>query len=295
MWILFALTSALCLGVYDVMKKLSVRNNDVLTVLLLNTIFGAILMSPVIIAHLFEGSVGLGETARGHLLIFIKAMIVLSSWLLGYFAIKHLPLTIQGPVNASRPVMVLVGAVLIFGERLNLVQWIGILLGFASLFFISRIGCKEGFSFKHSRWLLFALGAAILGAISALYDKYLLRHFAPLDVQAWYSLYQCIIMGAAILIIRRLAAAAGATTRFTWRWTILFISIFLTTADIAYFYALSLEGSMISVVSMIRRGSVLVPFLYGVFILHERNIRAKLIDLSILLISLALLVLGSTL
>ena len=102
-------------------------------------------------------------------------------------------------------------------------------------------------------------------------------------------------MGAAILIIRRLAAAAGATTRFTWRWTILFISIFLTTADIAYFYALSLEGSMISVVSMIRRGSVLVPFLYGVFILHERNIRAKLIDLSILLISLALLVLGSTL
>lgn len=218
---------------------------------------------------------------------------MLGSWLLGYFAIKHLPLTIQGPINASRPVMVLVGAVLIFGERLNAVQWAGILLGFASLFFISRIGAKEGFSLRHSRWLLFSIGAAVLGAVSAIYDKYLLRQYEPLDVQAWYALYQCVIMGAAILILQRMAARAGASVKFSWRWTILFISIFLTAADLAYFYSLSLPGSMISVVSMIRRGSVIVPFMYGVFALHERNVKAKLIDLSVLLLSLVLLVAGS--
>lgn len=295
MWIVFALASALGLGFYDVMKKLSVRNNDVFTVLLLNTLFGAILMSPVIVLHLLDGTTGLGDSPQSHLLIFLKSIIVLSSWLLSYFAIKHLPLTIQGPVNASRPVMVLTGAVIIFGERLNTLQWVGILLGFTSLFLISRIGSREGFSFRHSRWLLFAFGAAILGAVSALYDKYLLRQFQPLDVQAWYSLYQFVIMGSAIMIMRSIARSGGASTRFTWRWTILFISIFLTSADIAYFYALSLPGSMISVVSMIRRGSVLVPFLYGVFILHERNIRAKLMDLAILFVSLALLVIGSAL
>lgn len=293
MWIALALFSAFCLGVYDIMKKLSVRDNDVLTVLLLNTVFGALLLSPVIIIHLSEGTIGLGESPRGHFLILIKSAIVLGSWLLGYFAIKHLPLTIQGPINASRPVMVLVGAVLIFGERLNAVQWAGILLGFASLFFISRIGAKEGFSLRHSRWLLFSIGAAVLGAVSALYDKYLLRQYEPLDVQAWYALYQCVIMGAAILILRRLAARAGASVKFSWRWTILFISIFLTTADLAYFYSLSLPGSMISVVSMIRRGSVIVPFMYGVFALHERNVKAKLIDLGVLLLSLVLLVVGS--
>lgn len=293
MWIALALFSAFCLGVYDIMKKLSVRDNDVLTVLLLNTVFGALFLSPVIIIHLSEGTIGLGESPRGHFLILIKSAIVLGSWLLGYFAIKHLPLTIQGPINASRPVMVLVGAVLIFGERLNAVQWAGILLGFASLFFISRIGAKEGFSLRHSRWLLFSIGAAVLGAVSALYDKYLLRQYEPLDVQAWYALYQCVIMGAAILILRRMAARAGASVKFSWRWTILFISIFLTAADLAYFYSLSLQGSMISVVSMIRRGSVIVPFMYGVFALHERNVKAKLIDLSVLLLSLALLVAGS--
>lgn len=293
MWVALALFSALCLGVYDIMKKLSVRDNDVLMVLLLNTFFGALLLSPVIIIHLSEGTIGLGESPRGHFLILIKSTIVLGSWLLGYFAIKHLPLTIQGPINASRPVMVLVGAVLIFGERLNVMQWAGILLGFTSLFFISRIGAKEGFSLRHSRWLLFSIGAAVLGAVSALYDKYLLRQYEPLDVQAWYALYQCVIMGAAILIVRRMAAHAGATTKFRWRWTILFISVFLTAADLAYFYSLSLPGSMISVVSMIRRGSVIVPFMYGVFALHERNVKVKLVDLCILMLSLALLVAGS--
>lgn len=293
MWILFALCSALCLGCYDIMKKLSLRGNNVLTVLMLNTVFGALLMSPVIISELASGSCGLADTPRGHLLVLIKALIVLGSWILGYFAIKHLPLTIQGPINASRPVMVLVGAVAIFGERLNTLQWIGILLGFTSLFFISRLGAREGFSLKRSRWLWMSVGAAVLGAVSALFDKYLMEFYRPLDVQAWYSLYQCIIMCATLWIISRSSRAKGTSDKFAWRWTIPLIAVFLTVADIAYFYSLSLDGSMIAVVSMIRRGSVIVPFLYGVIALHEQNIRAKAIDLCILMASLALLVIGS--
>ena len=152
MWIILAICSALGLGFYDVFKKLSVRANNVLLVLMLNTVFGTLLMSPVLVDCLVHGHIGLGDTFVGHARIMLKALIVLGSWLLGYFAIKHLPLTIQGPINASRPVLVLVGAMVVFGERLNLLQWCGILLGFASLFFISRIGAAEGFSLRGSRW-----------------------------------------------------------------------------------------------------------------------------------------------
>lgn len=180
MWVLLATLSALCLGFYDVMKKLSVERNSVLGVLFLNTLFGAMLMCPVIIIGLAHGNYGLGNTLEGHGAILLKSFIVLSSWLLGYASIKHLPLTIAGPVNASRPVLVLVGALAIFGERLNLWQWAGVLLGFWSLFFISRVGSREGFSFKHSRWLWMAIGATALGAVSALYDKYLLTLYEPL-------------------------------------------------------------------------------------------------------------------
>lgn len=291
MWLLLAIVSALCLGFYDISKKLSLEGNNVLKVLFLNTLFCTILMSPVIVDNLCHGTIGLGNTMQGHLRIVLKAVIVLSSWLLGYFSIKHLPLTIAGPVNASRPVMVLVGAVLIFGERLNLLQWCGVILGFFSLFFISRIGGREGFSLKHSRWLWLSIGAAATGAVSALYDKFLLRIYEPMEVQAWYTLYQFIIMGGVLMILMR--ANDAGRTKLHWRWSILLISIFLTVADLAYFYALSIPGSMIAVVSMIRRGSVIVSFFYGVIALHEKDVKAKVIDLSVLLVGLTLLVLGS--
>ena len=290
MWVLLATVSALCLGFYDVMKKLSVSGNNVLGVLFLNTLFGALFMLPVIIVGLMHGNYGLGGTLAGHGFILVKSGIVLASWLLGYASIKHLPLTIAGPVNASRPVLVLVGALLIFGERLNLWQWAGVLIGFWSLFFISRVGGREGFSLKSSRWVWMAIGATALGAVSALYDKYLLTRFEPLEVQAWYSLYQLVIVGVTLGVIMKVTRV---TTPLRWRWTIPLISVFLTVADIAYFYSLSLDGSMIAVVSMIRRGSVIVAFFYGVIALHEKNIRLKLIDLTMLLIGLTFLVIGS--
>lgn len=290
MWIVLAIVSALCLGFYDIMKKLSVERNNVLKVLFLNTVFSSLLMLPIIITGLFQGNYGLGNSFEGHGAILIKSGIVLSSWLLGYASIKHLPLTIAGPVNASRPVMVLVGALLIFGERLNLWQWIGVILGFWSLYFISRVGGKEGISIKSDKWVLMAIGATAMGAVSALYDKFLLSRYEPLEVQAWYSLYQMIIMGITIGIIM---SKNGNPTHLQWRWSIPLISVFLTVADIAYFYSLSIEGSMIAVVSMIRRGSVIVSFFYGVIALHEKNIKLKLIDLSILLIGLTFLVIGS--
>ena len=290
MWVILAVASALCLGFYDIFKKLSVTANNVLTVLFLNTLFGTLLMSPVLATGIMHGDYGFGGSITGHLLIVLKSMIVLGSWILGYFSIKHLPLTITGPINATRPILVLVGALLIFGETLNLLQWCGILLGFTSLYLVSRIGRREGHSIIHDRWLWMSIGAMVLGAVSGLYDKWLLRYYEPLQVQAWYSLYQLVIMGATVLLLKR---AGHDRTPFHWKWTIPCIAIFLTVADMAYFYALSFDDSMISVVSMIRRGSVIVSFLFGVIALHEKNLRLKLIDLSVLLAGLVLLVLGS--
>lgn len=292
MWITLALLSALCLGFYDISKKVSLRGNNVLAVLFLNTLFCTLLMSPVIISGVMNGEFGFGNDPAAHGMIVLKALIVLSSWLLGYFSIKHLPLTIASPIAASRPVLVLVGALLVFGERLNLWQWGGVTLGFFSLFFITRIGRKEGFTLHNSRWLWMSVGAAVMGAVSALYDKYLLRSYQPLEVQAWYSFYQFLIMGTVLFALMR-SHAGDSGGRFVWRWPILLISVFLTVADIAYFYALSLPGSMIAVVSMIRRGSVIVSFFYGVIALGEKDMKAKLIDLSILLVGLLLLVIGS--
>ena len=288
MWLALAFLSAVLLGFYDVCKKHSLRDNAVIPILFLNTLFCSLIFLPLAFRTPFGG----WEMQR---YILLKACIVLSSWLLGYIGIKHLPITIVGPINATRPVMVLIGALLVFGERLNLWQWAGVLLAILSFFLLSRSGKKEGIDFKHNRWIICTVGAAVLGAISGLYDKYLMATegglgLPRLTVQCYYNFYQAIMMGAMLLLLWW--PKRKESTSFQWRWSILLISVFLSVADYVYFYSLSLDGALISVVSMVRRSSVLVSFMLGALLFHEKNLRSKAIDLALVLLSMVLLWLG---
>lgn len=298
MWLSLAFLSAALLGLYDIAKKTSLKGNAVLPVLFLNTLFSTLIFLPFILLSTFGKGDWLGQMFyvpqigwAEHRLIIIKAMLTLSSWICGYFAIKHLPLTIAGPINATRPVMVLIGAMIIFGERLNTYQWIGAAFAIISFFLLSLSGKKEGIDFRHNKWILLLVLAAMLGAASGLYDKFLMRHIQPMAVQSWFNIYQMIAMAIIVAVMWLPRRKSGEP--FRWRWSILFISLFLSAADFAYYYALSCEGSMISVVSMVRRASVLVSFTGGVLLFHEKNIRGKLIDLLLVLIGMLFLYLGS--
>ena len=298
MWLTLAFTSAALLGFYDAAKKKALTDNAVLPVLLLNTLFSTLIFLPAILSAEF----GLGwfdhtvlATAPGsweaHRLVILKSCIVLTSWIFGYFGMKHLPITIVGPINATRPVMVLVGALLIFGERLNAYQWIGVVLALVSLFLLSRSSRREGVVFTHNIWILFVALAAVTGAISGLYDKYIMTRLDPVFVQSWYNLYQLAMMAVVVAVVwwpRR-----GRTTPFHWSWSIPLISVFLTLADFAYLYSLRDSDAMISVVSMIRRGSVVVSFLCGAVLFRERNLRSKAVDLAFILVGMIFLWLGS--
>ena len=298
MWLLLAFCSAALLGFYDVFKKKSLNNNAVLPVLGLNTLFSSLIFLPFILISAFSPSL-LDSTIfyvpeagwEVHKFIILKSFIVLSSWIFGYFGMKHLPLTIVGPINATRPVMTLVGAMLIFGERLNMYQWIGVLLAIVSFFMLSRSGKKEGIDFKHDKWIWFIVLAAVLGAASGLYDKYLMGRFNNMVVQAWYNIYQLFIMGGVLMMLW--LPKRKSTTPFRWDWCIILISIFLSAADFVYFYALGMDGSMISIVSMVRRGSVIVSFLFGAMVFREKNLKSKAVDLILVLIGMFFLYLGS--
>ena len=304
MWLILAFLSAAFLGVYDSLKKKALRDNAVIPILFLNTLFSSLIFLPFIVisglGDMLDETVfhvGSGGWAV-HKFIVLKAVIVLSSWLLGYFGMKHLPLTIVGPINATRPVMVLVGALLVFGERLNLWQWAGVVLAALSFLLLSHSGKKEGIDFRHDRWIYMIVGSAALGAISGLYDKYLMSPVgeggAGLDrmmVQSWYNIYQCGLMLVMLLLLW--LPKHRQTTPFHWDWAIVGVSIFLSTADFLYFYSLSLPAAMISIVSMIRRGSVVVSFLFGAMFFHESNLRAKAIDLALVLLGMICLYIGS--
>lgn len=307
MWIILAFVSATLLGLYDTSKKYSLKGNDVIPVLFLNTLFCSLIFIPLILlsqyTNLLEGSVlqvGVGGWEM-HKWIILKSVIVLLSWVFGYFAIAHLPLTIVGPINATRPIMTLVGAMVVFGERLNVWQWIGVIFAIISLFLLARSGKKEGIDFKHNKWILFLLLAALMGTCSGLLDKYLMASpesggvgMDRMLAQSWYNIYQCLMMAIVLLIyLYKRKGGADTQVKFSWKWSILLISIFLSMADFAYFYALSLPGAMISIVSMVRRGSVIVSFLCGALLFREKNLKAKALDLCLVILGMIFLWIGS--
>lgn len=313
MWLLLAFLSATLLGFYDAFKKKSLEGNAVITVLFLNTLFSSLIFIPFIIVSYnsdqLDGSIF--HVASGgwevHKYIILKSIIVLSSWIFGYFGMKHVPLTIYGPINATRPVMVLVGAMLVFGEILNIWQWTGVILAVLSFFMLSKSAKKEQIDFKHDRWIYCIVLGAVLGAVSGLYDKYLMANpenggvgLDKMMVQSWYNIYQMFMMGVILLIAvfkpfakYREGKPLFPQTKFHWNWCIIFVSIFLCAADFVYFYSLSLDGAMISIVSMVRRASVIVSFLFGAVFFHEKNLKAKIVDLALILLGMIFLYIGS--
>ena len=283
--------SAALLGLYDVAKKASLRDNAVMPVLFLNTLFCSLIFLPV----LWTTDSGGWAVQR---YIVLKGMIVLSSWLCAYFGMKHLPLTLVGPINATRPVMVLLGAILVFGERLNAFQWVGVMLSIVSFFLLSHSGRKENINFWHNRWIFCVVMGAALGAVSGLYDKYLMA--SPSDggiglnrlvVQGYYNFYQCIMMGVMLAVLWW--PTRKRHTPFSWHWSIPLISLFLSAADFIYFYGLSLDGVMVSVISLARRSSVVVSFLVAALVFREKNLRSKVVDLALVLLGMLFLYLGT--
>lgn len=304
MWLILAFLSAALLGFYDVFKKQSLKSNAVIPVLLLNTLFSSLIFIPFVILSatgnisadsiFYTYSYGWEE----HKYILLKSCIVLSSWLLAYFGLKHLPLTIVGPINATRPVMVLIGAMVFFSERLNLWQWLGVIVAIVGIEMLKKTSRREGINWWSNKWIYCVILANVLGALSGLYDKYLMAGVEnggigldKMAVQSWYNIYQFFMMLAMLLFLwypqRR------RSTPFRWHWCIPLISIFLSAADFLYFYALGQEGAMISIVSMVRRGSVIVSFLFGAMMFHEKNLKAKALDLALVLLSMLLLFIGS--
>ncbi len=308
MWVVLAFISALCLGFYDISKKVALRDNSVVDVLTASILISSgILVIPLLLSRimpeLMSGTLFYVPTLdlRGHLLTILKSAIVLSSWICAYVALKHLPISIVSPWQATRPMWTLIGALIIFGERLNSWQWIGVIMAIGTIFVFSFFNHPAG----HGKELLHApdtryyvaLALAILiGACSGLYDKYIMRLYDHNAVQVYYTLYQAVMMVVFCYIHHlrhhtRPALRAGSDLGALI--AIPLISIFLVISDNVYMLALQDPESMIAVVSTIRRGGTVIGFGYGLLFLREKDPWKKVLCMLGILTGLVCLAVGS--
>ena len=296
-WIVASLFSALFLGLYDVSAKHAVRDNAVLPVLFLANVCSAtvwllLLAGRAHVPGLLPAFVQVAPLSWfQHAQLLGKSALVAVSWVCSYFAIKHLPVSQASPVRATGPVWTLLGAVLVLAERPTGLEWVGVALTIGSFVALSFAGRREGIHFHRDKWFGFLLAGTLLGALSGLYDKYLLGRlgFSAATVQCWFSIYLSLLF---------LPLAVGWKLRwwprhlFHWRWSILAVSFALLLADFVYFDALRNPAALVSVVSSLRRGSTLVAFAGGLWLFGEVYNRQKLLAVLGVLGGIVLTVLG---
>ena len=293
-WIVLSLLSALGLGFYDVAKKQSVRDNAVPAVLWINVGTAAAIWGPFVLASFLvhDSETRLSPLAITdlwlHLALLGKANLVGLSWMLAFFALKHLPISIATPIRATSPCWTILLAVLLMHERPSVTQWIGLVIVVVAFLLFSRIGLREGIRFARNRWVALMIGATLIGAVCGLYDKVLLQRLqlSPATVQAWFSIYLVPVMTPLAVYWFRYDRKR---VPFQWRWSIPCIAIMLLIADFAYFTALSNPDALVSVVSPLRRASVVIPFTFGILGLREANWRPKLACLVAILIGVVVL------
>lgn len=297
-WVVLTLLSALALGVYEVAKKVSVRDNPVAPVLYLNALVCAGIWLPFVCwsrfwPHSLPSTILFVRPLSGpeHLALFVKSLIVGASWTLAYFAVKRLPISISSPIRATSPFWTILFATMVLSERPSPWQWCGISVILVAFYIFSLVGRLEGIHFHRDKWVGLMMSATLLAAVSSLYDKYLLQTLAidPPAVQAWFSIDLLIVL-APLLVYWRFIDPASAP--FRWRASIALIAIALLIADFFYFTAIAQPGALISVISTLRRTSILVSFLIGILAMGEKNFRQKAMCIAIMLLGVAVVTLG---
>lgn len=298
MWVLLTLCSAFCLGIYDVLRKYVLRYNAVLPILLCSTFTSSIFMAVILIlskagiipmdSYYFVPSIPLYM----HTMLVVKAAIVLSSWICVYYALKNLPLSIVSPIRSTAPMWTLIGALIIYSERLNLWQWSGFFVVMAAFMLFAIEGKKEGIRFAANIWVWLVLLGTLIGSASALFDKYLVRelNIPRMAILTYYSFYEVILLIPLLLIIW---FPHRKENPWVWMWAAPFIGIVIVLADFFYYGAIQCPDSLISLISPIRRSNVLVSFTFAAFLFKEKNILRKSICLAGILLGVTLIAVGS--
>ena len=274
-----ALASAVLLGVYDVAKKAALKRNGIYGILLVATGLSAIFVSPFL-------TFGAGAD---HLRLLFKAVLVTASWVSGMIALKLLPITTVSTFKTSRPMFVVIFSIVLFGERLNWMQWCGVAAVLLALWLLSVSSEREGISFKGNKGFWALLVSVFTGVASALWDKHIMAGMQPLFVQGWTNIYITLFL-IIIILLRR---SRGVSEPFHWDWTLVLIAVFITAADMLYFFSLKADGSMLSVISLIRRSAVIITFALGAVFFKEKRIAEKAGVLLLMLAGVVLLMISS--
>ncbi|MCX7922406.1 MAG: EamA family transporter [Clostridia bacterium] len=283
-WLLMALASGILLGFCDIFKKKALERVEVLNVLAVYSLFCFIAVS-------FEFNNALNITHKGIFLVLLKTLIMFFNWILGFIAIRNMPISIITPFGTLNPLFSILLGVLVLKERLSLPQILGISIILISYYFISKSSSSEVKGLFKNKFFYLMVGSTLLSAISALIDKIALREINTGQLQFWFYLIITLLYFVA-MILNRYRQKEKNTEPIRINFYMILMSIFLVLSDRLYFNAINMPLGLISIILPLRRISVLISAIVGGMIFKEKNLKSKFLCICLLLVGIAIIFVG---
>ena len=272
--------SAVFLALYDLFKKISVRDKkDIYEILFFYTLI-AFLCSLFFINSAFSISL------KYILFILIKSFLISLSWFLTMKAMSKLDLGIVVPFSMLGTVSTTILAWVFFGETIGVAQIGGILVILVGLFLISRISRKNDNEVNDYKYLWLLALAAFLTSISAILDKYLLDDIGRGSVLFWFFLFLAFIY----LIICFIKNKKIVLNNFTNNLWVIGIGVSIFLSDLLYYSAVSIGDGNLSIISIIRKLSVFIGLVLASIFLKEKYFVKKLLVMLLMFVGLSFII-----
>lgn len=293
-WVVLTLIAALLVSTASILEKKNLFLQHAMEFITVLSICTAVLTMPL---FFLADKSSLSLKVIG--LCFIAAFIGGMAALFCAKALRHIAISLSSPFLAFAPLATLIIAVIFLGEKVTGMQVTGIIVLAGGAYLLESHKhdnilepFKHFFKSKHIRYMLFAV---LLYGISSVLDKKILgaRADGGLGVPALAYLplnqfFQAIILIVMMLICHDGFKGVEQGIKHSWK-PILLVGFLLVWSRLAYTFALSLPGVLVSLLIPIKRLGVIFTTFLGGEIFHEKDVIKRSLACVVMLIGAVLI------
>lgn len=303
MWIWLVLLYGVFKGLREVCKKKALEKNTPLEVLLIYTAISFFMVIP-------DAKNAFGMAPAFFPLVAIKAFVIFVAWILSFYVIKKIPISLFGVLNLSRVLFGTLLGVIVLGENLSFWQILGCILVSAGLLCLkipfsskknsSLITSEDNTSVPLEKsslagqgevssslmWLyvILAFLSCLFNAFSGMMDKILMKDITSSQLQFWYMLF-LLFYYLIFTLITRQKIDIKKTLKNKWVWI---LSVLFIVADRALFIANGMEESRVTIMTLLKQSGTIITIIAGKLIFKEKNILHKLLCAFIIILGIVI-------
>ena len=294
-WIIFALLSAIITSAAYITEKRTLFRQHAMEFSAVLAIFAMLITMP----FWFLSDMG-SLSLKAVYMIYGASFFTSIGFLFSAKALRHIAISITGPFSVFSPFFTAIFAVLLIGEHITWLQGSGIIILIIGAYILESHSHQNILEpFKHvfkSKFIRYMFLAMILYALSSIFDKKIIGTVADggmgVPVLTYIPLahfFLAVNFTVMMILFHDGFKGIGKGMGDNWKW-IFVVAVLFVGSRLAYQYALSLPGVLVSLVIPIKRLSALFSTIIGGGLFHEESILRKALACGIMIVGAVLII-----